>query len=1062
MIQTHHQDYTTGLRLSKNQERMWLLDKMSANKALYHNSSAIKIEGQLDSEQLQKACLKVIRKHSQLCIYIQEKDGYPYQFYSPHLTDLFSQINLENHPSLIRKTIQDILHTPFNFNTGPLCKFILIKQSSTLHFLVIHLHHIVADGWSKSLILKDLLQFYSIENLELECHIKNDYEDFIREQNSLKIDEQLWQQIFPHQIPLLELPTDHHYPDLPLGHGSIFPFQIPPMMYSEILAFTKEKGITLFTFLMSIYTIVLFNLSGQSEFAVGFPVSGRTKKEWQDVVGLFVNTLSIPINVDPNSCFIDHLLKIQANIFKVLAHQHTPFEDLVKLLNPLRDLRRNPLFQVMIQYDNLPIPPLSLKNLTITPEIIDLGIAQVDLSMTLWPQTNSLHASIEYRTDIFEPSTIEQFSTYFITALENVLMHPLLAIASLNIMPKNEREGILKFNDTSSLLPFSSFISKFESICLTHPKQPVIIFEDRIVTYQDLLADVYQQTHYLQAVKISKESKVAIVLPPSIELISILLSTSLTGAIFTIIDPTYPLQRQKEILESLKPDLVIHSEKNKINSHANFLTIEQISNTKHKYSATTPEISAENDRFCIIFTSGSSGKPKGVVLKHDAIANIVHSFIQSYDVRPHDKILSLSSVSFASFLGEVIPTLCSGATLVLPNQHTIFDHTKLLQFIDQNQITILSTVPSFIRFLNTFHSLPSCLRLLLSGGESLHPQDISNLKQSLKIANGYGLTEGTICSSYEMIDPSSSSHHQKFSLGKPISNSELFILDPFGKLSLTGAVGEICIGGIGLMQEYLDDSILTNQAFTQHPFDPSRKVLLTKDYGIRLASGEIHYLGRKDKQTKIRGYRVNLYEIENKILESNLVEQASVNFLLNRQTLVAVAIPKIDAGFSIKNLQIWLQNNLPRYMLPSDIYILEHLPQNSNGKVDWEKIQNKIDLTPKEKPCLNFRLSLDEEEISKVWKKILNKTEIGLDQNFFDIGGHSLLLSEVLFDLQKKFPGQIEIVDLFRFPTIRSLGEYLRGHSKEKESEEELVARVKKQQEATLHSQKRKVRVYLN
>jgi len=1059
-------------QLSFAQRRIWFLQQFDKESAAYNDPTALRIKGPLNIPLMEQTFNEIIRRHQVLRMTFPARQGQPVQV--PHNNESITisitplQKWSEDHPGKtpdrqIREFVNQHSGQPFDLSKNMLIRAALLIIKEEDYALVVNIHHIVMDGWSKGIMLQELMDLYQalsggrpspLEELPLQY---TDYVSWHHEWVQGKLfRSQLsyWKEKLAGAPPVLELPTDHPRPNIPGSGGSLEPFSFTRQKYQALNDLAKQEDVTFFMLMMAAYNTLLYRYSRQEDILVGTPIAGRNRVELENLIGLFVNTLVIRSHVSGNPSFKTLLRRVRAAALEAYSNQDIPFEKLVEELNPQRSLSVAPLFQVMFQLQNAPMPPAHISGLTITPIQIDTGFSQVDLSLTLWEEQDIMKGTFEYNTDLFETATIKRIIIHFQVLLDGVLADLEQKISHLPMMTREERHRLLvDWNDTDAEYPKDLCIYQLFDVCAEkHGGQEAVIFANRSMSYAHLNRQANRLAHELQRRKAGPETLVGICMENSFELITGVLGILKAGAAYIPMDPQYPDERLKLILKDAQPAVLFtgKSLENRFKDyHGAIICLDAETglnaneNTGNCRNDSKPENAA-----CVIYTSGSTGEPKGTLMNNRNIINLIYSFMRSYEPGPGDNILPLTSIASASFVGEILPILTSGGGIVLADKEQVLDMKKLTALYSTYQVTILSTVPSMIASLNALQWNPGKLRLLLSGGEALSAGDFDRLPGTITIVNGYGLTEATICSTYIIVNEHQLdfSTNPVISVGKPIINTQVYILDQHRNPVPIGIPGEIYIGGDGITRGYLNNPELTNEKLLRgvqgggflEKSPPGRRrqnLFQTGDLGAWQPDGTIKFLGRIDTQVQIHGYRIELSEVENHLgLHPDIRDVVVIDreVVPGDRRLVAYIVTADENGVkrippSANQLRDWLSKRIPDYMVPGVFETVESIPLTVNGKVNIEALPQPSWERPGLDVSYKAPQTRTEQAIAATWQEFLRLDKVGINDNFFDLGGHSLLLTRVHSRLSEIVGQQKEltIVDLFRYPTIYSLAKYI-------------------------------------
>jgi amino acid adenylation domain-containing protein len=1084
--------------LSFAQRRIWFLQQFDEKSGAYNDPTALRIRGPLNISRLEQTLNTIICRHSVLRMTFSANQGRPLQSLHNNEGITIGVVPLEPPANgkplslLIKEFVNRYSAEPFDLANEMPIRAALLKINDNDGVLVVNIHHLVMDGWSKGIMLRELMEIYEVlsENAPPPLpELPVQYTDYVRWHHQF-VQGQLyetqmnyWRDELAGAPPMLELPTEFPRPGRPSGKGSLEPFSLTKKELDALKGYAVRENSTLFMLLMAAYTTFLYRYSGQEDILVGTPTAGRPRMDLEKLIGLFVNTLVIRTDLSGEPTFKNLLGRVRSKAMKAMSNQDIPFEKLVEELNPQRNMSVTPLFQVMFQLQNAPMPPAQLSGLTITPLQIDTGFSQADLSLTMWEETQEdetiMKGTFEYNTDLFTPEGIQRMIRHFKSILEEIIRDAAQSqsrcIADFPMMSEEETHRIVEeWNRTEADYPAETSIDQlFEAAVKKYPQEKAVIYGEHNVTYAALDIEAEQLARRLQHRQVGPEKLVAICMENSIELIAGVMGILKAGAGYIPMDPANPDRRLKKIIRDARPSIVLTQQSlferlNNFETDSEIMVIEgrHTGNDANRNDDPTDgennsKRSADNTA-CVIYTSGTTGEPRGIIMSHRNIVNLVTSFTRSYAPAPGDRILPLTSIASASFVGEILPVLASGGGIVLAAKEHFLDREKLQRLLIDNEVTIMSTVPSMIARLNAGQMNPGRLRLLLSGGEALSAGDIDRLRETVTIVNGYGLTEATICSTYIILDRNNAENDVQpvISVGKPVINTRVYILDRQMNPVPTGVPGEIYVGGDGITRGYLNNPEQTVEKFIDPPCSlvtgrknipdtslcsaPSvTKLYKTGDLGCWLSDGNIKFLGRIDTQVQLHGYRIELSEIETHLgLHPDIQDTVVIDREVapgDRRLVAYYVVEKAENGKRIPPsgtlLRDHLAKRIPDYMVPTIYEEVEAIPLNINGKADI----NKLPLPSLQRPELEVDYkapqSNTEKAIAVIWKDILRLEKIGINDNFFDLGGHSLLLTQVHGRLLEQFNDskKITIVDLFRYPTIMTLAKYISGSGEQEQ-----------------------------
>jgi amino acid adenylation domain-containing protein len=1044
------------LPLSFAQQRLWFLEQMNPGSPAYNIPSAVLMKGRLDLNALTESFNQVIRRHEVLRTVFRMTDGRPFQVILPELKinmpvyDL-TGVSGEDQMEEAGKIITEDNLKPYDLNNGPLIRILLIKLQEEENVLCLNMHHIISDGWTLQILMREVSALYSACSSGKASAVPEppiqygDYTVWQREWvqgDTLKKQMDYWVKKLTGSQGVLELPTDFQRPPVQGFKGARQHLEIPAGLVGELSVLAQKKGATLFMILLTALKIVLHKYSGQSEIIVGTPIAGRNRTELEGLIGYFVNTLALRTDFSGNPSFDELLKRVKETTQGAYDNQDIPFENIVEVLQPERDLSRNPMYQVCFSYQSEAIPEIHMQGLNIDSLGVESGTARFDIELQLWKDNDIIKGFFEYSSDLFESSTMARFSEHFLCVLANIAKYHEKAISDISVMSEYEKKKIL-YDWNNTYAEYSQDLSVhrlFEQQVLKTPDRTAVIFEDQRLTYRELNISANQLANYLKKLGAGPETFVGICVERSTDMLIAQLGILKAGGTYIPIDPAYPSERIAFMIQDAKMPFIITQQGLSdsipgqdakiicIDSEWNSICRESIENSADSVAST--------DLAYIIYTSGSTGKPKGVEIPHGAVVNFLKSMSREPGICQDDRLLSVTTLSFDIAALELFLPVTTGACVVIAKRETVFDGTALADSIKKHDITIMQATPATWRLMIGAGWKGNSKLKVLCGGEPL-PVDLAEqlLKRGASLWNMYGPTETTIWSSVWKIEEGQG----RISVGKPIDNTQMYILDSQLQPVVIGATGELYIGGDGLAREYLKRPELTREKFIPNPYgsEPSARIYRTGDVARFMPDGTIEILGRIDHQIKIRGFRIELGEIETVLSKYGSVDQAVVSvkeFSSNDKRLVAYfTLKKDDNTFSEGDLRKFMKEELPEYMIPSVFVKMEALPLTPNGKI------NRLLLPMPETAKADTRETdaLPKSELEKtiagIWKEVLKVDRVGQNDNFFDLGGHSLLMTQVHLKLKEVINTDITMLDMFKYPTVSSLAKFL-GGGKEEES----------------------------
>ncbi|MBW4681349.1 MAG: amino acid adenylation domain-containing protein [Microcoleus vaginatus WJT46-NPBG5] len=1048
------------------QQRLWFLHRLVPGNPFYNVGCALRLTGTLDFVALQQTFNEIVRRHETLRTTFIAIEGQPMQAIAPCLNVSIAITSLLHLPATERETaaqrrVNAEFERPFNLKVGPLMRVTLLQMDAAEYLLLLNLHHIVADGWSMGVLIREIGALYSafagkdgkLSNSPPLPELPIQYADFAEWQREwLRDSVQETQLAYWRKqlegIEVLNLPTDRPRPAVPTYRGAKQLWVLPPALSEALEALSSRQGVTLFITLLAAFQTLLYRYTGTEDIAIGSPIAGRNRSEIESLIGFFVNSLVLRTNLSGNPTFIELLSRVKEVALGAYAHQDLPFEKLVEELHPERDLSRNPLFQIAFSLQNTPVEALELPGLTLKLFEFDPGTAKLDLEFHLWQDLEGLKGQVVYSTDLFEAATIGRMLEHFQVLLEHIIIDPEQRIGYLPILTEAERHKLLgKFNSAVSQ-DRRCFHHLFEAQVERSPEAVAVAFENEKLTYRELNDRANQLAHYLQKIGVKPEVLVGICLERSIEMIVALLGIFKAGGAYLPLDPCYPQARLNFMLEDAQVSFLVTESglnpiliKNEASRQHEFsiIYLDKDKNNISRQSKENPSSSVTTGNLAyVIYTSGSTGKPKGVLVEHRGLCNMAESQMDAFNLKASHRVLQFASLSFDASIFEIVMALQAGATLYLAKKESLLPGQPLIQLLQKQAITHVTLPPAALSVLPA-EKLPA-LQTIICAGESCSQNIVKRWAAGRRFFNAYGPTETTVWATLAEI----SDERKKPSIGRPILNTQVYILDRNLQPAPIGITGELYIAGEGLARGYLCRPELTAERFIPNPFDakkisslqPSR-LYKTGDLGRYLPNGKIEFLGRIDQQVKIRGFRIELGEIEAVINQYSAIKKAVVIALADisiNQRIVAYLVPahRIPEPSSlIPTLRQFIKGKLPEYMVPSEFVILDSLPTTPSGKVDRRALPAPHTLTrlQRQKTFISPR-NPTESALVKIWAEVLNLERVSVSDSFFDLGGDSLLAIRLMEQIQKQFARELPLSSLFLSPTIESLANTLFAEKK--------------------------------
>ncbi|BAY84417.1 amino acid adenylation domain-containing protein [Calothrix parasitica NIES-267] len=1041
--------------LSFSQQRLWFIDQLYNDSSFYNILGGLHLQGILNIKAFRQSLNEIIKRHESWRTIFSTKDEQPIQIILPELNWELPIINIEhlaggNWEAEVQKLAIAEAKNPFNLTTGPLVRATLLRLSETEHIFLLNMHHIVSDGWSIGVFAKELATLYASFSQGQSSplpELATQYGDFAiweRERlkdKLLKTNLDYWKQKLKGELPILRLPTDRPRPSTPSFVGKKHFFKFSKDLTDASNKFASQEEVSLFMLLLAGFNVLLNRYTEQEDILVGTPVANRNRPELEKMLGFFVNTLVIRNDLSENPSFRKLVHKVREVTLEAYAHQDLPFDKLVEELRPQRDVKLNPLFQVMFILQNTPMPAQEVLGLTLQSVEVDNGTAMFDILLSITESEQGLNGFLEYNTDLFDSETISQFISNYQTLLENILINPDENISKLPLLNTKEQQKLLvEWNDTEKDFSHVCLHQLFEQQVKRSPHTTALIEESQQVTYEQLNQKANQLAHYLQKIGVTTETIVAICLERSVEMVVGVLAVLKVGATYLPLDPHYPSNRLAFMLSDSQAPFILTSQKilEKLPLLAD--KTKTIYWDLNKYiiaqeSTDNPlnEVKAEHLAY-ILYTSGSTGNPKGVQGTHLGTVNGLNWLWESYPPQENEVFCHKTAISFGDSIWEIFAPLLKGFPAVIIPDPIVKDTRLFLETLAHHKVTRIILVPSLLRVIqdsykHLFERLEH-LKIWMTSGEPLTldlQQTFYELLPSAKLLNFYGLSEvsaNAICYDTSLLPEKATSVF----IGKPIHNAQVYVLDRYLQPLPMGVWGELYISGVPIARGYLNNPSLNKEQFINHPFLPEVKLFKTGDIVRYRNDGNLEYLGRRDRQVKIRGFRIELGEIEGlltkhpRIKESVVIASGDSN---NEQRLVAYIVTDTNKSITIPQVRSYLQEHLPDYMIPTAFAVLDKMPLTSSGKIDKRSLPTENLILPQSGKSFTAPRDTWEFALVQIWENLLGVSPISIKDNFFDLGGHSLLAARLMAQINEKFGQNITLSALFQGATVENLAKIL-------------------------------------
>jgi amino acid adenylation domain-containing protein/non-ribosomal peptide synthase protein (TIGR01720 family) len=1012
------------LPLSFAQQRLWFLDQLDPGTAAYHLAAAVRLGGALDAEVLGRVFAEVVRRHEALRTTFPAIDGEPVQRIGPPppswalpLTDL---AHLPEPEAEARRLAREEAARPFALARDLLLRTALIRLREDEHLLVVVLHHIAADGWSLDVLVHEVGAIYAAFSAGAPSPLPElplQYADFAAWQrrwlSAERLDAQLafWKERLA-GAPSLELPTDRPRTIASTARSAEHPIAIDADLSAALARLARDRGATLFMALLSAFQVLLARHADQTDVCVGTPVASRSRREVEPLIGFFVNTLVLRADLADDPTFLDLLDRAKTSTLAAFEHEELPFEKLVEALGVPRDTSRAPLVQAMFVLQSAPLDALSLPALRASVEPIPIEVARFDLTLTLTEAGGALAGSLAYDAALFDAETVARLAARFEVLLRAVVANPTLRVGALPLLPSTERERVLAaWSDGGPGSRRTSVLDLFEAQVAARPDATALVFQDERLTYRELHARAGVLARHLHRLGVGPDAIVGVLLPRSIEQVVALLGALTAGAAYLPIDATYPPARIGFMVADSGASVVL-TRRGLVDGldlgAAHAVEVEALS-TLAGLGGGKGEHDARRAAY-VIYTSGSTGLPKGVLVEHGGLVNLVEAQIRAFGIGPESRVLQFASFGFDASVSEIFTALAAGATLCLAPAEALLPGPDLLRTLVEREIDVVTLPPSALAVLPP-HPLPA-LRTLVVAGEACPAALVDRWAQGRRFLDAYGPTEATVCATFGECHAGGGTP----SIGRPLAGVRVYVLDRAGSPAPIGVPGELHIGGAGVARGYLNRPELSAQRFVLDPLspEPGARMFRSGDRGRWRHDGTIELLGRLDDQVKIRGFRVEPGEIEAALRSCPEVRDAAViarEDAPGEKRLVGYVATARDV--SLDDLRDRLKRTLPAHMVPATLVALPSLPLSPNGKVDRKAL-------PRPEPSLAAGAAPRtpmEELVAGIFADVLGLRDVGADRSFFDLGGHSLLATQVMSRVRSALGVELPLRALFQHPT---------------------------------------------
>jgi amino acid adenylation domain-containing protein len=1046
----HELDISGDLPLSYSQERLWFLEELGGLGSAYTMLLALRLHGPLRREALDAALQAVVGRHEALRTRIVPVAGLPCQRITPpdgfrlRHDDLSHLAPQERRDTAHARMRQEAEHR-FDLAREPLFRAGLLYLSPDEHLLLLSMHHIVSDGWSLGVLVREIGALYAAQvqgRSPALPALPVQYADYALWQRGWLQGEVLERQLAYWRGQLagapeaLDLPTDHPRPAMQSFRGGRLAVTLPRELSGALAALGRREGVTLSMVLLAGFQVLLGHWSGQRDVVVGSPSANRTRAALEGVVGFFVNLLVLRTDLSGDPRFSEVLERVREVALGAYAHQDLPFEKLVEAMQPARDLSRQPLCQTLLVLQTAPTAGVALPDLRLEMAGGENATAKFDLSLTLAETGDGLRGVLDYASDLFEEATMRRFLDQFERLLAGVVKDPQQRLSHLDLLGADERAQVVEeWNRTQSAYPFRACVHElFEAQAARQPDATALIMGEARLSYGELERRANGVAHHLRSLGVGPETIVGVHLERSFELVVALLAILKAGGAYLPLDPGYPRYRLDDMLADAGASILLTQQllAGSLSLPGGAVVpLDTTEFTQEEETAPTGGGARPQNLAYVIYTSGSTGRPKGVMSTHAGAVNALAYLGAVHGLSEDDRVLQIPPVSFDASVRDIFGTLLSGASLVMVRQDYAKIPGELANEMERRAVTaILSITPTMLEALSEEIGRRGAIysvRLILTAGEVLKAGLCREVRATLKraqIVNQYGATEATMASTLFRVPAFGASTGLSIPGGRPIGNAQIYVLDPSGEPSPIGVPGEICIGGVGLARGYHGKAALTAERFVPNVFRHGERLYRTGDIGRWRASGDIEYLGRADRQVKVRGFRIEPAEIEQQLLSHDAVGAVAVvpqELLSGESGLVAYVVSASEVLPSSTALRAHLAARLPDYMVPAAYVTMSALPLTPNGKLDRRalpKLPNRPDTVDYVTPR-----NAVEDMIIDIWRDILKIDKIGVHDNFFDLGGHSLLATRVVVNTNDYLGINVPLRAIFDNPTVAGFAE---------------------------------------
>ncbi len=1038
-------------KISRIQEQFWLLQNVYKNNSAYNISSVFKIDGNINVPALNKALNQIILNHESLRSYFTDENNQIFQ----NLVDSENakyDIKIEHVPDLARSgeipsCVNDEINTPFKLNEWPLFRVKLFETENHVYFLTIVFHHILVDLKSKEIFSEELAEYYSLYDNNINSAIEPEFDSYsiytewlnnwLPSPEAKKLVSS-WEEEFADPVGSLELPIDFQRPKVNTLEGKRSLFRLGEPVSNQINQLANDYNVNSYTILLASYAVFLHCITRQPKISIGVPLTNRKNEKFKNTFGCFVNIVPVFIDFDKDDTIDSIVLKVRKQLLFAHRRQEIPFLNIYELYRLKNNNNSMNMFQAGFAFE----PPMQLKlnNCKIEPVVCEREGAQLDIFFTLWEQPDGFHGFLEYSSLLFSEKTIYRFKEIYQKIVNAFINRSTETIPNIDILPESDAEILDNWNNTDK--EYNKHLClhhKFEQQVNKTPQAVALIFNDQTLTYEALNKYANKMANLLISKGVNIEDKIGVCQERGLEMIISIIGIHKAGATYVPIDPNYPEDRMQMILEDANPKFILtkNSSSHNIPNKFQKIYVDNILAESVPANETQPNVKVNSHNVAyIIYTSGSTGKPKGVMIEHHSVINKIEWMQYQHPLKENDTLMLKTPVTFDVSVWELFWWYFNGSRLAILPPQGEKDPKTIVDVAEKNKVTLIIFVPSmfsyfvgYIKANNLSENLKS-LKWIIQIGEALSPQLVNSFNELLTehfnplMVNTYGPAEATVAVTY--YDCPKNGTIENIYIGKPIFNTKIFIINSNKKILPIGIPGELVITGVNLARGYINRPELNDEKFVEIEYRGQKiRAYKTGDLSRWLDNGNLDFIGRVDNQVKIRGFRIELGDIEAVLQQCEFVKSAAVivdSTNADNKVLIGYVTLKDKNSGTVESIKSFLQTKLPDYMIPAHLMILDEMPFNRSEKIDRKALPKPTIINNKNIVLPNVG---NENELSKIWKKCLNLEQVGVLDNFFDVGGNSLLAIQVVSNIKVHLNISIEPLKLMEYPTIRDLAKFM-------------------------------------